>query len=279
MIIAKSYLYIPAIKEKYYENINLYDAEAIIFDIEDSVLLEKKDEARTLLLKFLSKTKIIGKKIFIRINSEPSQNKDDLKLINQIADKITGVFIPKIKTSKEINKLCQAIDNNKLLIIPLIETPESILNLEDIASNNFVKSLALGEIDLSHSLNINPKNGYKQMIPIRLFLNIVLAAYKKHAPIGPVWLNIEDDKGYKNHVEIIKNLGYSGVQLIHPSQIKLANEIFKHSEDEIIWAKFVLKKSNDSSTNTGSFKDKDNLMVDEAIIKRAKKIIEEFENN
>ena len=57
MIIAKSYLYIPAIKEKYYENINLYDAEAIIFDIEDSVLLEKKDEARTLLLKFLSKKK------------------------------------------------------------------------------------------------------------------------------------------------------------------------------------------------------------------------------
>ena len=56
----KSYLYIPTIKEKYYEKINSNNADAIIFDLEDSVKYENKEEARELLQKFFNKDKVLS---------------------------------------------------------------------------------------------------------------------------------------------------------------------------------------------------------------------------
>ena len=164
-------------------------------------------------------------------------------------------------------------------IVPLIETPEAVLNLENISMNEKVTTVALGEVDLSRSLNINPSNGLKQLIPIRLFVNLVLAANKKKPPIGPVWTNIDDEKGLKDHMEMIRNLGYSGVQLIHPNQIEITNEIFSHSEDEITWARSILELGNELESNSGSFKDINNEMVDEAVIKRARIIIESIEDD
>lgn len=277
MIIARTYLYIPAIKEKYYETINSNQADAIIFDLEDSVSIRHKEEARNILLKFLTSTNEISKKIFIRINSDPEQQLKDIKIINKLENKISGVFLSKVKSSEDVNIFYKQLFKNTYYIIPLIETPESILNLESIVKNDYVKTVALGEVDLSNSLNIDPKNGYKQMIPIRLFVNIVLAANNKHSPIGPVWLKINDDKGLTKHMNILKDLGYSGVQLIHPTQIKIANNIFSYSDEEIIWAKEVIKNSSNSLINTGSFKDPSNEMVDEAVIKLARKIIDSFE--
>ncbi len=275
----RSYLYIPAIKETYYEKIYSNNADAIIFDLEDSVLFQNKEEAREILQKFFNKEKIISKEIFVRINSEPIYSKEDIKLIKKNASEITGIFIPKINFSSEIDTIDKAIGKAGMEIIPLIETPEAVLNLEEIVMNKKVTTVALGEVDLSNSLNINPSKGLKQLISIRLFINLVLAAYKKNPPIGPVWTNIDDKKGLESHMEEIRNLGYSGAQIIHPSQIEITNEVFSHSEDEITWAKSILNVDDELKSSLGSFKDDNNEMVDEAVIKRARKIIESIEEN
>ena len=80
-------------------------------------------------------------------------------------------------------------------------------------------------------------------------------------------------------MDTIKSLGYSGAQLIHPSQIDITNKIFSYSDEEIKWAKSILKTNNELESNLGSFRDSNNEMVDEAVIKRAKKLIESIEDN
>lgn len=275
----RSYLYIPAIKEGYFTKLDSNNADAIIFDLEDSVSLQNKKEAREILQNFFNEQKNVTKEIFIRINSEKMLIKDDIKLIKKNVSKIRGVFLPKINSSGDINKIVEVIDENSLEIIPLIETPTSVLNLEEISKNKKVETVALGEVDLSNSLNINPNKGLKQLIPIRLFVNLVIAAYEKTPPIGPVWTNIEDKKGLEKHMNTIKDLGYSGAQLIHPSQIESTNKIFSHSDEDIKWAKSILEANNETKSSSGSFKDSNNEMVDEAVIKRAKKLIESIEGN
>ncbi len=275
----RSYLYIPAIKEGYFTKLDSNNADAIIFDLEDSVSLQNKKEAREILQNFFNQQKNVTKDIFIRINSEKMLIKDDIKLIKKNVSKIRGIFLPKINSSADINKIVEVIDENSLEIIPLIETPTSVLNLEEISKNKKVETVALGEVDLSNSLNINPNKGLKQLIPIRLFVNLVIAAYEKTPPIGPVWTNIEDKKGLEKHMNTIKDLGYSGAQLIHPSQIDATNKIFSHSDEDIKWAKSILEANNETKSSSGSFKDSNNEMVDEAVIKRAKKLIESIEEN
>ncbi len=275
----RSYLYIPAIKEKYFEKIDSNSADAIIFDLEDSVSLENKGEAREILQKFFNQEKSVTKEIFIRINSEQIFSKDDIKLVKKNVGKIRGIFLPKINNCEEIEKIVKTIGDKSLEIIPLIETPTGVLNLEEISKNKEVTTVALGEVDLSYSLNINPNEGLKQLIPLRLFVNLVIAAYEKMPPIGPVWTNIDDKKGLENHMDTIKSLGYSGAQLIHPSQIDITNKIFSYSDEEIKWAKSILKTNKELESNLGSFRDGNNEMVDEAVIKRAKKLIESIEDN
>lgn len=275
----RSYLYIPAIKEKYFEKIDSNSADAIIFDLEDSVSLENKEEAREILQKFFNQEKNVTKEIFIRINSEQIFSKDDIKLVKKNVSKIRGIFLPKINNCEEIEKIVKAIGDKSIEIIPLIETPTGVLNLEEISKNKEVTTVALGEVDLSYSLNINPNEGLKQLIPLRLFVNLVIAAYEKMPPIGPVWTNIDDKKGLENHMDTIKSLGYSGAQLIHPSQIDITNKIFSYSDEEIKWAKSILKTNNELESNLGSFRDSNNEMVDEAVIKRAQKLIESIEDN
>tara|TARA_B100001029_G_C15059267_1_gene456962 strand:- start:2681 stop:3517 length:837 start_codon:yes stop_codon:yes gene_type:complete len=275
----RSYLYIPAIKEKYFEKIDSNSADAIIFDLEDSVSLENKEEAREILQKFFNQEKNVTKEIFIRINSEQIFSKDDIKLVKKNVSKIRGIFLPKINNCEEIEKIVKAIGDKSIEIIPLIETPTGVLNLEEISKNKEVTTVALGEVDLSYSLNINPNEGLKQLIPLRLFVNLVIAAYEKMPPIGPVWTNIDDKKGLENHMDTIKSLGYSGAQLIHPSQIDITNKIFSYSDEEIKWAKSILKTYNELESNLGSFRDSNNEMVDEAVIKRAQKLIESIEDN
>mgnify|MGYP003316867240 FL=1 len=124
----RSYLYIPAIKEKYYEKVDSNNADAIIFDLEDSVKYENKEEARELLQKFFNKDTLTSKEIFVRINSEPKHNEEDTKLINKNYKKIKGVFLPKVKGSEEIDIVDKAMGEGGVQIVQLIETPEAVLN-------------------------------------------------------------------------------------------------------------------------------------------------------
>ena len=140
----RSYLYIPAIKEGYFTKLDSNNADAIIFDLEDSVSLQNKKEAREILQNFFNEQKNVTKEIFIRINSEKMLIKDDIKLIKKNVSKIRGVFLPKINSSGDINKIVEVIDENSLEIIPLIETPTSVLNLEEISKNKKVETVALG---------------------------------------------------------------------------------------------------------------------------------------
>jgi citrate lyase subunit beta/citryl-CoA lyase len=79
----RSYLYIPAIKEGYFTKLDSNNADAIIFDLEDSVSLQNKKEAREILQNFFNEQKNVTKEIFIRINSEKMLIKDDIKLIKK----------------------------------------------------------------------------------------------------------------------------------------------------------------------------------------------------
>ena len=71
--------------------------------------------------------------------------------------------------------------------------------------------------------------------------------------------------------KLIKSMGFKGKFAIHPDQIEPIHRAYNPTEEELIWAKGVLKASETAGTGAFNFEGK---MVDAPVLARAKSIIE-----
>ena len=131
-------IFIPANKLTYVEKAIKSGADGIIFDLEDSILLNDKPKARENLFKYLSSNNPDAI-IYIRINDLSSENGiSDLEMLSELN---FAFIIPKFEDEGNFNKISKDIK-----IIPLIETPLAINNLDKIAKNEKVIGLSLSII-------------------------------------------------------------------------------------------------------------------------------------
>ena len=134
-------IFIPANKLTYVEKAIKSGADGIIFDLEDSILLNDKPKARENLFKYLSSNNPDAI-IYIRINDLSSENGiSDLEMLSELN---FAFIIPKFEDEGNFNKISKDIK-----IIPLIETPLAINNLDKIAKNEKVIGLSFGAADFS----------------------------------------------------------------------------------------------------------------------------------
>lgn len=70
-----------------------------------------------------------------------------------------------------------------------------------------------------------------------------------------------------------RHMGYLGKSCIHPNQVKLANDVFTPSEDEIAFALRIIEASREAESNgAGAFK-LDGTMIDLPAIKQAELVV------
>ena len=67
----RSILFIPGSKPKWFEKIPTFGSDAIILDLEDSVPIHLKDEARENVSKAIPLLKKKGQRVYVRINRGP----------------------------------------------------------------------------------------------------------------------------------------------------------------------------------------------------------------
>ena len=84
----KSLLFIPANHPAMLQNADVFEADAVIFDLEDGVHLTEKDAAKDLLNSFLNKFKLSNIEVIVRINEVNDLN----EIINE---RIDTILLPK----------------------------------------------------------------------------------------------------------------------------------------------------------------------------------------
>lgn len=143
----------------------------VILDLEDSAQdifdsyqnLELKKIARNG-LEELSKFKIINKNglIYVRINSPETEfYRKDIDVIKTCIENkfpIDGLFLPMVDSYKTILSLNDEF-NNKLEVVPMIETTAGMKNIEAILKsdiNKIIKRVHYGNFDYSYSADIWP---------------------------------------------------------------------------------------------------------------------------
>lgn len=247
------------------QNVDVFDSDAVILDLEDSVVEYEKDAARILVDEFLRHVQPQNVDVFVRINDPSSPHFiDDVTQLS--ATKICGFVLPKASLST-IKQLMQYTDKP---LIPIIESPRGVLESKEMAQHPQVQGLLLGAEDFSKEMNIQRTPDGLEIEYVRQYLAIVCRAYDIEA-IDTPWIDKEDVIGLEADTETAKQFGCTGKAAIHPNHIDCINTIFTPSQAAINEAMRIVKKAEE--TKKGAFS-LDGKMVDRPIIEKAKKLLQ-----
>lgn len=265
---SRSYLFIPGNNPNMLQNLDVFNADAVIIDFEDSVISYDKDCARDLVENFLIKYNFENLEIYIRINDFESN--DFLKDVQSTLDlNINGYVLPKAmpESIDELNKL---IGTKGKKIIPIIESPLALLFVREIASKNNLHGILLGAEDFTKELNVARTLEASEIFYARSIISIACNAFNIDS-IDTPFTNTDDISNLRVDSLKAKQLGFTSKSSIHPNHVETINQVFAPSKNEIENALRIVTKAKTEIKGAFSL---DGKMVDLPIIKKAEKTIE-----
>lgn len=272
-MLRRSQLFVPANDERKIRKSTELDADSIIFDLEDAVPAGAKSGARDLLRKLLDELEWGPRKeICVRVNrTGENYSQADFDAVNGM-NKVETIVLPKIETSA--NKIYEYTGKN---LLGLVETARGLLNIREIAASNGAVALSFGPQDYANSVNGNVI-AYTSNLSVITSIVSAARAYDLD-PIDGVYFELSNLEGFKKAAETAKNLGCSGKQVVHPSQIAIANEVFSPSPKEIAEAKKIVEiYERAEKSNTGALRVDDRL-IDAVHYRRALDLIRRMEQS
>lgn len=265
------YLYIPGNRLELVNKASVKEVKNIIIDLEDSIPLGEKEIVRKNVCEFVSENDF-DLNVNIRINSDYELQKKDIESI--LKTKVKNVFVPKLEINSAI--VAESLGNAFENIIGIIETAKGLDDLKKISLKIKIKQLAIGEVDFSTDLGI--KETAQALLFYRSQLVYISKILNFKSPIGGVYKNINDLEGLQDFARNIKDLGFEGMQAIHPGQVEIINTIFRPTLDEINEAKELLSDiEHNDKKGIGVFVDSNGSIVDAAMVTKAEKIINQSE--
>jgi citrate lyase subunit beta / citryl-CoA lyase len=237
----RSWLFVPADSEKKITKALDSDADAIIFDLEDSVAPAMKSVARDMLRALLKRSG--GPQWWVRINPLGSEfQKDDLELIG-IAD-IHGIVLPKSESGADVTQLAHRTGTIPIHAI-VTETAASLFGLPSYCDpNSPLAAMSWGAEDLSAALGAASKydsNG-SLSFTYRLARSLCLAGAVAAGvqPVDGVFADFRNADGLRAEVEAAAHEGFTGKLAIHPAQVPVINAAFTPSADDVRHAEEIV---------------------------------------
>jgi citrate lyase subunit beta/citryl-CoA lyase len=258
---------------------DVFGADAVIFDLEDSIHVSEKESARTLVRDYLTNHPALPKTIILRVNAADTDfYQRDLSLLSTNA--VDAIMLPKAtekttrKLSEELKLLRRQVNLTRTVVIyPIIELARSFLDSERIAACPDVAGILLGGEDFCSDMEIKRTTLGAELTYPRAHLAIVCRAHGIEA-IDTPFSDVNDDAGLRRDAMTASSLGMTAKAAIHPRQIAVIQAVFSPSADQIAWAKKVILGAEDAASEGLGVFSLDGKMVDQPIIHRANTILE-----
>jgi citrate lyase subunit beta/citryl-CoA lyase len=238
----RSWLFVPADSDRKVAKAIASDADAIIFDLEDSVVPDRKAAARDLLKGLGARTG--GPRWWVRINPLGSDaHKDDLDLIG-IPD-IEGIVLPKTESGADIIQLSHRTGNIPIHAI-VTETAASLFGLLSYRdAKSPLVAMSWGAEDLSAALGASSKFDASGELALtyRLARSLCLtgAVAAGVQPVDTMFADFRDEEGLMNEARAAAAEGFTGKLAIHPAQVAPINAAFTPSPQEIAHARAIVE--------------------------------------
>ena len=254
-------------------------ADEIVIDLEDSVTVEHKGDARAAVAAALSEGQWAARSVVVRINEPASRfcHRDVIEIVERAGDALTCLVVPKVEEPDDlhfVDRLLGMVEEETgrerpVAIEALIETAAGLARVRDIARGSArLEALIVGYADLGASLGRSSAAG-EHWSPVLDTVLVAARATDLQAIDGP-HLDIPDLDGMRAAAARARALGYDGKWALHPTQVEPLNEIFSATDEELERAGAVIAALDRAASGPGSGAALlDGEMIDEASRKRA----------
>ncbi|WP_075291964.1 HpcH/HpaI aldolase/citrate lyase family protein [Pararhizobium arenae] len=243
----RSVLCVPADNERALSKIASLSCDAVIYDLEDAILTDRKAEARTMLARHLGENRPAGIEIIIRINSFRSPF-GETDLAEAIGLQPDAILLPKVESPSDIQSVADILSEkdapDSLRLWAMIETPRGVLNAAAIAetgrtSGGRLDCFVPGLNDLRKETGVPALPGRPHLVP--WLMQILLSARSCGLDvIDSVFNDFRDADGLDAECRQGRDMGFDGKMLIHPAQIAPANEAFGVSPEAAADATLII---------------------------------------
>jgi citrate lyase subunit beta / citryl-CoA lyase len=252
----RSLLFVPADSAKKLDKGMTSGADALIVDLEDSVALDGKAQARQSAAAFL-KDALAAKPrpyLLVRVNGLTTGLIDaDLDAIAPA--KPDAIMLPKAEGGASVvhadAKLSVREATNNLpdghikIVAIATETPAALFLTGTFAgASTRLAGLTWGAEDLSAELGAQANRDAEGRFldPYRLARVLCLAGASSAGvpPIDTVYVDFRDEKGFRRECEEACRDGFTGKMAIHPAQVPIINEVFTPSAEALARAQAIV---------------------------------------
>ena len=243
----RSVLSVPADNQRALAKARELAADAVIFDLEDSVLPDRKAAARDALVRHLAGNRPQGETV-IRVNAAGS-GFGEADLAAALAARPDAILLPKVESPADIQGaldwLAERDAPDELRLWAMIETPRGVVNGPAIAetgrtSGGRLDCFVVGLNDLRKETGVPAFPGRTYLVP--WLMQILLAARGSGLDvIDAVFNDFRDPEGFEAECRQGRDMGFDGKMLIHPAQIDAANRHFGLDEAAVEEARAIIE--------------------------------------
>lgn len=243
----RSVLYVPAGNQRAIDKSASIDADWIIFDLEDSVGIDNKADARAALVNAFTARQFGHSHAAIRCNAvESNEFLADITAIAACCP--DAVLLPKVSAAGDVQLFSEQAaaaglsENTKSWF--MVETAGGLVNLDKIIRSAAeipwsLSTLVVGHNDIASETGVSLEHDRRYMIP--WLMQVVLHAKQAELQVlDSVWNNFRDLVGFEKEARQAKDMGFDGKTLIHPAQVEPATRLFSPTDDEIARAMLIV---------------------------------------
>lgn len=276
----RSLLFVPGDRPERFEKAAASGADAIILDLEDSVSLSNKEQARAAIADYLSGERQTF--TLVRVNPLDSHfTAADVAAV--VGARPDAIMLPKADGASSIAQLDTilrsegAVDASLPAILPIAtETPQAIFTLGSYREvKDRLLGLTWGAEDLPAAIGASTSReadgSYTAPYQLARSLTLFAAHGAGTAAIDTVFPAIKDADGLARYAATARRDGFTGMMAIHPSQVEPINAAFTPSPEELERAHAIVEAFN-NNPGAGVLQI-DGKMIDAPHLKQARHIL------
>jgi citrate lyase subunit beta/citryl-CoA lyase len=279
----RSLLFLPGNRADWVDSARASGADAVVFDLEDSVPPAEQDRARAVVRAALDVHGASGPALFVRVAEVGDQASLEADLDAVVSPGLTGVLLPQVVGVDDVATLdrllagrerAAGLDEGTVLVDPLLETPQSLMDAYAIASST--ARVAYMGAGVSRRGDIARRMGYRwtplglETLYFRSKVLLEMRAAGVANPLSGMWDDIADLDGLRQFADQTRSLGYAGMMVLHPAQVPVVNEVFTPGADEVeLWKEILAGMDHARQAGRGAIRLRGEI-VDEAHVKTAR---------
>ena len=276
----RSKLFVPGARPELFDKALAGDADALSFDLEDSVPEAGKQAAREHIAGFLARADVAAtrKLLIVRTNATDSPH----FAADLAAMAVPGLWllnIPKVESAAQVHEVAAALEQAEAAngvtqpigLLLNIETPRGLrLAAELAAAHPRVAGLQLGLGDLfaPNGIARTPANVHAVLFAVKM-----AATEAGVFACDGAWPNVADAEGFQTEADLAQALGFIGKSCIHPRQVALANTVFSVAAAEVDEARRIVaaaQAANEEGRGAFLFEGR---MIDVPYLRRAQALL------